>query len=95
MKKHWYHFWKRSGPTGGYDETFKCYDEGKDTKDWLNDFAESWAGKVGGGFNTTYSYGWKTIDKPPTEWLEKQLENSMSNIEYYNKQVKFYSSLLE
>ena len=89
MKK-WYYFWKRSGPTGGLTESYSLRDP--KYEEFINEELEDWASRVGGGFNTSYKYGFKEVKEPPKEWIEKEIESCRNSIKYYSKYLKVLES---
>ena len=67
--KRWYRLWKKSGSMQGLDEHYTFSEE-----KLMQEKAENFAGRVGGGFNTHYTYGYEEVKRPPKEWLEKYIK---------------------
>lgn len=85
----WYLFWKKSGPMGGLDETYRYYDE-KPSKDMLETDCGNWAEAMPGGHNTHYSYGFKLVDCPPLEVLQKRLKGSLALRESVAEDIRLF-----
>jgi hypothetical protein len=90
----WYRFWKKSGPMGGLDETYRYYDE-KPSKDMLETDCGSWAEAMPGGHNTHYSYGFGPINAPPIDWLLKKLQSSRNLRNRVATDINFYEREVE
>jgi hypothetical protein len=91
----WYKFWKRSGPAGFLDEQYKWYDDKYyPTKKSVLAECEYWAGRVGGGFNTHYSYGFEQVNFPPKSVLEKMIKAVKDGEEGSKKRLQFLTETL-
>lgn len=86
--KTWYKFWKKSGSMQSLDEDYILLDdEIYSTEKHIKQRCEEWAEIIGGRFNTHYSYGFESIDKPPKEWLNKQIKRLKAHIQYTQKEI--------
>jgi len=91
-QKKWYRFWKKSGPMQFLTEDYKLYPAEYDFET-VESCAEHWATQIGGGFNTHYKYGLEEIEKPPKEWMDKEIEiyrKRKKEIENYLNFLKKY-----
>lgn len=92
----WYKFWKKSGPNQSYLEDFiELNEKWYETEEDIKGKCEEWAETVGGGFNTHYSYGFIEINKPPDEWLLKEIKKLSKRIEDAKKDIEHYQELLK
>lgn len=71
--------------------SYYLYSDGyteKDKKDhelWKGE-AESWSEYEGNGWSfRSYEYGYKIIDIPPVEWLEKQMNSHKTEYDFYKE----------
>ena len=86
----WYKFWKKSGPNAGLTEEYKLFpdDWGEST---IKAECENWAGHIGGGFGTSYTYGFEEAS-PPQEVRVKLTRRAMKRIE---KECELLNALME
>ena len=85
----WIKYWKKSGPNQSLDETYVHYKS--ETKESTIKYdVEEWAERMPGGHNTSYSYGWKDIEVPPKEWLEKHIKYIQEEIANLHNKLNDY-----
>lgn len=65
-----------------------CDEEG------VREEAEYWADSSAGGSNYGWTVYWTKIDKPPIDWIQKQIYNILYNIEHYKNKLKEYENML-
>ena len=92
----WYKFWKKSGPMAHYAEDYLYLPkEDYPSQEAIKLRCEDWAEAMPGGHNTHYSYGFKKINLPPKEKLERMLQSAIVNQEEAEKRVLFLKKQLE
>ena len=89
----WYRFWKKvQGYNAGED-----YREFKDdaTEKFIKEECEYWAESVPGGSNVGYRYGFEVIEKPPKEYIIKEIDSIRRSIAGLQKQLEDYKFTLK
>jgi len=90
----WYRFWKTvQGYLAGED--FRQFSNDASEKDLILPELEYWAKyHVSGGSNVGYRMGFEEVEKPPKEYLIKQIKRIKKNIGRYQKELDEYQFLL-
>ena len=91
----WYKFWKKvQGRDAG--ETYRqfsdrfCTDENN-----IKEEAEYWADNIPGGQNRGYRYGFEKVEKPPKEYIIKEIDSTRRSIASLQKQLDDYEFILK
>ncbi len=98
----WYHFWMNMGYRGlkkdspDYETYRQLNDTGNEHTNTSNaqDIADDWAEITTAGAYDSYEYDFKEVEKPPKEWLEKEIQKNINAIKYRNDINDVYTKVL-
>ncbi len=76
----WYRFWKKSGPMQGLSEGYVFYSD-KVPELRVEGDCERWAGRMPGGHETYWRYGFQKIRNPPKSILQKMILREFMSID--------------
>lgn len=91
----WYRFWKT---VQGYQagEDYRQFPDDASEDELIKDECDYWAEYcVSGGSNSGYRYGWDKVDKPPKEYLIKEIKRLKNNLIHINNELKEYEFQLK
>ena len=87
-KKYWYYFWKTVHGHLSMEDYVQL------PKDGIKQECESWAESGGGGFNSSYSYGYTRVKRPPLEWITKQLQYAENSLHKIQTTINLYQQMI-
>ena len=91
----WYRFWKK---VQGHDvgETYRQFsDKFCEDVNNLKEEAQYWADEIPGGENYGYKYGFEEVEKPPKEYIIREIGYTRRSIANLQKKLEDYEFVLK
>jgi len=91
----WIRFWKKVQGRDAGEDYRQFSDEFCKTESNLQEEAEYWAESIPGGSNYGYRYGHEEVEKPPKEYIIKEINQTRRSIASLQKQLDDYEFVLK